>query len=87
MFKGAKASDNPWEATTLEWTTTTPPPHDNFGGKLPVVYRGAYEFAVPDAPDDYVMQTTPDATEANVAADGDGQAGQGSTGNGHDGHH
>src|SRR5207248_257627 len=68
MFKGAKASDNPWEATTLEWTTTTPPPHDNFGGKLPTVYRGAYEFAVPDAPDDYVMQTTPDATEANVAA-------------------
>jgi cytochrome c oxidase subunit I len=87
MFKGAKASDNPWEATTLEWTTTTPPPHDNFGGKLPVVYRGAYEFAVPDAPDDYVMQTTPDETAANVAADGDGHAGQGSTGNGHDGHH
>jgi len=31
MFKGPKASDNPWESTTLEWTTTTPPPHDNFG--------------------------------------------------------
>src|SRR6267154_1482774 len=31
MFKGPKASDNPWEATTLEWTTATPPPHDNFG--------------------------------------------------------
>ena len=26
MFKGPKASDNPWEATTLEWTTATPPP-------------------------------------------------------------
>src|SRR5437870_262231 len=23
MFKGKKASDNPWEATTLEWTTAT----------------------------------------------------------------
>ena len=33
MFKGPKASDNPWEATTLEWTTATPPPHDNFGGQ------------------------------------------------------
>src|SRR4029079_17970918 len=30
MKKGPKASDNPWEATTLEWTTATPPPHDNF---------------------------------------------------------
>jgi len=30
IFKGPKASDNPWEATTLEWTTATPPPHDNF---------------------------------------------------------
>src|SRR5437763_2102002 len=33
LFKGERASDNPWEATTLEWTTATPPPHDNFGGK------------------------------------------------------
>ena len=23
-------SDNPWEATTLEWATPTPPPHGNF---------------------------------------------------------
>src|SRR4051812_2523575 len=35
MFKGRKASDNPWEATTLEWTTATPPPHDNFAGHIP----------------------------------------------------
>jgi len=59
MFKGPKASDNPWEATTLEWTTATPPPHDNFGGKTPVVYHGPYEYNVPGAPKDYVMQTDP----------------------------
>jgi len=59
MFKGPKASDNPWEATTLEWTTATPPPHDNFGGKTPVVYRGPYEYSVPGAPKDYVMQNDP----------------------------
>ncbi|MGC1650088.1 MAG: cbb3-type cytochrome c oxidase subunit I [Candidatus Sulfotelmatobacter sp.] len=59
MFKGPKASDNPWEATTLEWTTTTPPPHDNFGGVTPVVYHGPYEYGVPGAPKDYVMQTDP----------------------------
>jgi cytochrome c oxidase subunit 1 len=59
MFKGPKASDNPWEATTLEWTTATPPPHDNFGGKTPVVHHGPYEYGVPGAPKDYVMQSDP----------------------------
>jgi cytochrome c oxidase subunit 1 len=59
MFKGPKASENPWEATTLEWTVPSPPPHDNFGGREPVVHRGAYEYSVPGAPKDYVMQTDP----------------------------
>jgi cytochrome c oxidase subunit 1 len=59
MFKGPKASDNPWESTTLEWTTTTPPPHDNFGGVTPVVNHGPYEYGVPGAAKDYVMQTDP----------------------------
>jgi cytochrome c oxidase subunit 1 len=59
IFKGPKASDNPWEATTLEWTTATPPPHDNFGGKTPVVHHGPYEYGVPGAARDYVMQTDP----------------------------
>jgi cytochrome c oxidase subunit 1 len=59
MFKGPKASDNPWEATTLEWTTTTPPPHDNFGGVTPVVHHGPYEYGVPGAARDYIMQTDP----------------------------
>jgi len=65
MFKGPKASDNPWEATTLEWTTTTPPPHDNFGGKTPVVYHGPYEYGVPGAAKDYVMQTDPATSAAH----------------------
>jgi cytochrome c oxidase subunit 1 len=59
MFWGAKASDNPWESTTLEWTTATPPPHDNFGGHTPVVNHGPYEYSVPGAPRDYIMQTDP----------------------------
>jgi cytochrome c oxidase subunit 1 len=53
---GEKASDNPWHATTLEWTTATPPPHDNFGGHYPSVYRGPYEFSVPGATEDYIPQ-------------------------------
>ena len=76
VFKGKKAGDNPWEATTLEWNTSSPPPHDNFAGVLPVVYRGPYEFAVPGAPNDYVMQTEPDASAAT----------EGVGGNGHNGH-
>jgi cytochrome c oxidase subunit 1 len=59
MFKGPKASDNPWESTTLEWTTATPPPHDNFGGVTPVVHHGPYEYGVPGAARDYLMQTDP----------------------------
>jgi cytochrome c oxidase subunit 1 len=59
MFRGPKASDNPWESTTLEWTTATPPPHDNFGGVTPVVNHGPYEYGVPGAAKDYVMQTDP----------------------------
>jgi len=70
IFKGKKAGDNPWEATTLEWNTASPPPHDNFAGVLPVVYRGPYEFAVPGAPNDYVMQTEPDSSMEGVSGNG-----------------
>ena len=73
IFKGEKAPENPWEATTLEWTTTSPPPHDNFAGHLPVVYHGPYEFAVPGAPKDFIMQT-----DAEVEV---------TSGNGHNGQH
>ena len=62
MFKGAKASDNPWESTTLEWTTATPPPHDNFGGRTPVVNHGPYEYGVPGTAKDFIMQTDPATT-------------------------
>jgi len=65
MWKGKKASDNPWEATTLEWITATPPPHDNFGGQTPVVHNGPYEYSVPGAPKDFVMQTEPEIEPAH----------------------
>ncbi len=65
MFKGEKATENPWEATSLEWTVPSPPPFDNFAGRHPVVYRGPYEFSVPGAPKDYVMQDAPEPVAAH----------------------
>ena len=59
MFRGKKASENPWEATTLEWTVPSPPPHDNFAGRVPVVNHGPYEYGVPGAAQDYIMQDAP----------------------------
>ena len=43
IFKGQKASDNPWGGTTLEWTTSSPPPHENFHD-TPVITKGPYEY-------------------------------------------
>ncbi len=57
---GREAGSNPWRATTLEWQTAgTPPPHGNFGKELPVVYRWAYDYSVPGAPEDFIPQNDP----------------------------
>jgi cytochrome c oxidase subunit 1 len=48
-------SDNPWESTTLDWQTPTPPPHGNFAGPIKVV-NGPYEYSVPGAKADFVPQ-------------------------------
>jgi len=59
LFWGKKVqSDNPWESTTLEWQTPTPPPHGNFTKPI-AVYRGPYEYSVPGASKDYSPQNEP----------------------------
>jgi len=57
MKKGAKASENHWEATTLDWAAApTPPiPHGNFL-TAPEVRRGPYEYSVPGAAKDFTPQ-------------------------------
>jgi cytochrome c oxidase subunit I len=58
--KGKKVnSDNPWDATTLEWDTPTPPPHGNFIKPLEV-FRGPYEYSVPGKSRDFVPQSEPE---------------------------
>jgi len=59
-FWGKLATENPWEGTSLEWSTTSPPPFDNFGGKHPVVYHDPYQYGVESSTGDYVMQTSPE---------------------------
>jgi cytochrome c oxidase subunit 1 len=57
LFRGERVlQSNPWRATTLEWSVSSPPPSDDFGTSNPVVYRGAYEFNVPDVAEDFVPQ-------------------------------
>jgi len=51
-------SDNPWQATTLEWQTPTPPPHGNFTKPIQV-YRGPYEYSVPGHAKDFTPQNEP----------------------------
>lgn len=51
MFKGPKASMNPWESTTLEWTVPSPLGHGNFE-TTPTVYQGSYEYSVPGMEED-----------------------------------
>ena len=36
LFRGRPAPANPWGGATLEWRTSSPPPHDNFATTPPV---------------------------------------------------
>lgn len=58
LRRGRVASRNPWQANSLEWVTESPPPHGNFAEK-PIVYRGAYEYSVPNRAEDFWPQNQP----------------------------
>jgi cytochrome c oxidase subunit I len=52
LFKGRRAGNDPWDAWTLEWTTTSPPPEYNFA-ELPAVKsrRPLWDLKHPADPD------------------------------------
>jgi len=58
LRRARQSAANPWEATTLEWATTSPPPHDNFAAP-PVVCRGPYDYNVPGAAAEFLPQNQP----------------------------
>jgi cytochrome c oxidase subunit I len=46
IWKGRKVTTmNPWDATTLEWTTPIRPGHGNWVGEIPEVHRWPYDYA------------------------------------------
>ena len=45
IWYGKKMTNkNPWQATTLEWTTDIHPVHGNWAGNIPTVHRWAYDY-------------------------------------------
>jgi cytochrome c oxidase subunit 1 len=59
MYRGRKATLNPWRSNTLEWTTPLEPGHGNWPGEIPTVYRWPYDYSKPGAPEDFIPQTVP----------------------------
>ena len=58
IFKGRKVrSLNPWNATTLEWTTPINPGHGNWPGDIPEVHRWAYDYSKDGR--EFIPQTEP----------------------------
>jgi len=58
LVRGTRVAENPWQATTLEWTTTSPPPHANFPS-TPQVHRGPYDYSPAGAAADFIPQAQP----------------------------
>ena len=59
IWFGEDATQNPWEATTLEWTTPVERIHGNWPGEIPTVYRWAYDYSKPGHSSDFIPQTVP----------------------------
>jgi cytochrome c oxidase subunit 1 len=47
--RGTRAAANPWQASTIEWQVSSPPPEHNFETQ-PTIHAGPYEYGVPGAP-------------------------------------
>jgi cytochrome c oxidase subunit 1 len=69
MKFGKKVGNNPWNATTLEWTAPSPPPHGNFIAPV-AIYRGPYEYSVPGHDVDFIPQADPHGPQTDAGAHG-----------------
>lgn len=73
MYRGRKATENPWKSNTLEWTTPVLPGHGNWDGPIPEVHRWPYDYSKPGAKDDFIPQTVPfsETPESNLSSEQD----------------
>jgi cytochrome c oxidase subunit 1 len=62
---GEKVDSNPWQATTLDWQTPTPPPHGNFAHE-PEVNHGPYEYSAPGHATDFTPQDEAESPAAPI---------------------
>ena len=58
MYYGKKAEQNPWKSNTLEWTAPVEHMHGNWPGKIPQVFRWAYDYSKPGKEDDFVPKSS-----------------------------
>jgi cytochrome c oxidase subunit 1 len=59
IFRGQKSVQNPWNSTTLEWTTPVEHIHGNWPGELPTVHRWPYDYSKPGSDVDFIPQNVP----------------------------
>ena len=70
MFFGRKASANPWQSNTLEWTTPPLPGHGNWPGDIPTVHRWPYDYSKPGSKEDFIPQHIPPSKQEQDQVEG-----------------
>lgn len=58
IFKGKKATQNPWNSNTIEWTTPVEHIHGNWPGEIPEVHRWPYDYNKPGY-EEFIPQNIP----------------------------
>ncbi len=71
IWRGKRATQNPWKSNTLEWTTPVEHLHGNWPGEIPEVHRWPYDYGKPGAKEDFIPQTVPysETLESNTPDD------------------
>lgn len=59
IFYGKRTVQNPWNSTTLEWTTPIEHIHGNWPGELPEVHRWPYDYSKLGHEEDFIPQNVP----------------------------
>jgi cytochrome c oxidase subunit I len=80
LLRGRRAGSNPWDAPTLEWATTSPPPPYNFGRLPPIrserpVFDLRHKHDAEHLTDESLPVAQPADQEGNVSGKPDGDGG------------